>query len=587
MSTKVTPLDNLDFFEIRESLKEYLQNQEQFLDYDFDGSNISTIIDVLAYNAFYNSYYYNMAISESFLDSATQRNSVVSHAKELNYLPSSRRSAKATMNIVFTSASNQSNILTIPAGTPFNGRCGNQVFTFLTDVAYNATRVDDTNQFYVEGVVAYEGRNVGEILSVDNSTISNEFIDTSSLRVFVNSEPFVYKSNIFGVQTLDKVFYLQAEPDGLYSLQFGENTFGVQPKVTDRIEAYYRISSGSQANGIKSLTLASGALGETNANVSLIGVTSGGAYAEDIESIRKFAPKSLQVQERAITKRDYETLLKQRFNNIQAVSVYGGDEVDPPQYGKAIISVDVAGVNGVSTSEISTYRTFLKEKTPLTIEPVFVAAKFMFVNSEINVVYDANVTNKNAATIRSEIVENILRYNNERLNDFNITLRQSNLSAAIDQVDSSILSTDIISKPIIEYVPTLGVNENPSFSFSTELVVPYPFDSTKGFTNYKSTLNTSVFILNGSRVILIDDGKGEILAVTADSSSRNIFKRRVGTIDYATGKISLSNFNVTSFQGDAIRFNVSTKNKDIRSPKDRILVIREKDLVVNVTPNSV
>ena len=588
MSTKVTPVDNLDFFQIRDSLKEYLQNQNQFLDYDFDGSNLSTIIDLLAYNAFYNSYYYNMAISENFLDSATQRNSVVSHAKELNYIPSSRRSSRAVMNILFTSPSTESNILTIPANTPLNGKCGNQVFTFLTDKAYSAIRTDaNENQFYVENVIAYEGRTVGEIITVDNPTLSNSFIDTESLKVTVNGEVFTYRTDIFGVKSDDKVFYIQAEPDGLYSVQFGENTFGVQPRTTDTIVANYRITSGEQANGVTSLTLVEGSLGEVTANVTLQAKTLGGSFAEDIESIRKFAPRSLQVQERAVTKRDYEILLKQRFNNIRAISVYGGDEADPPQYGKAIISVDVAGVQGTSDIEVAAYRNYLAEKTPLTIEPVFVAAKFMYVNSVINVTYNPNITDKSSSAIRADIINRIIDYSNTNLNDFNITLRQSNLAAFIDSYDPSILGTDIVSKPMIEYSPTIGVLQNPSFSFNTQLQVPYALDTTKGFDNYSSSITTTTFRLEGVDVRLIDNGIGEILAVTADSQSRTVFKREVGTVDYTTGRIALSNFKVDSFRGNAIQFIASTQNKDIRSPKDRILEIREQDLTVTVTPSTV
>lgn len=585
MTTKVTPIQNLDFFEIKNSLKEYLQNQEEFLDYDFEGSNISTLVDLLAYNAFYSSYYYNMAISENFLDSATQRNSVVSHAKELNYLPLSRRSSKAMMDIVFTSANTDSNVITIPRNTAFLGKSGNQTFSFLTEAACSAVRVGDTTQFYVNNVAAYEGRFVGEVLDVTNPVLSNSFIDTSSLRVTVNGEVFTYRSNIFGVSTLDKVFYLQAEPDGLYSLQFGENTFGVQPKATDRIEAFYRICSGEQANGIRSLTLAEGTLGDITANVTLQGKTSGGAFAEDIESIRKFAPKSLQVQERAVTKSDYETLLRQRFNNIQAISVYGGDEVDPPQYGKAIISVDVAGAQGASDVDIASYRNFLAEKTPLTIEPVFVRAKFMYVNSQINITYDPNITDKTPSVIRAEIIERIKQYNNDNLNDFNITLRQSNLSAFIDAYDPAILGTDIVSRPAIEYVPTLSSIQNPSFSFNAQLITPYPLDTTRGFQNYQSAINTTTFTLEGTLVRLIDNGLGEIIAVTTSGQgSRSVFKRELGRIDYETGKIRLSNLKVDSFLGSAIQFIASTSNKDIRSPKDRILTIREKDLAISITP---
>jgi len=580
----LSPITNLDFNETKEALKTFLKNQDRFKDFDYEGSNTNVLLDVLSYNTFYNNYYYNMMISEMFLDSASQRNSVLSHAKELNYMPTSRRSssAKATINVTIPNL--DSNYFVIPANTKFIGRCGNKTYNLLTDKAYNAVRSTSNSSLYTVGNVdLFEGRMIQETLIIDNTVLSNESIDTRSLTVTVNTDTYTYRSDIFGVSSTDKVFYLQPENDGKYSIQFGQNKFGVQPTATDIIKAKYRVSSGPSANGINSLTIGNFG-GATSITITVTSATSGGTLAEDIESIRTFAPKAFQVQERAVTKRDYETLLRARFPNIQAISVYGGDEVSPPQFGKVIISVDVTGGEGAADYEIANFKNYLKDKTPLTIEPVFVVAKFLFVNASINIVYDPNTTTKSASQIQSEVNSGIIAYQNSNLNDFNKTLRQSRLAAFIDTIDGSIVSTDIVAKPIIEYVPTLNIATSPSFSFESELVKPYPFDAVEGFSIFKPAVSSSKFTIEGSLVSAKDDGKGNIMLVTGDTSVESVFKSSVGTIDYTTGAIKLSNLSISSFQNKAIKFTANTVNKDIRPPKDRIIVIRGEDVLVTVSP---
>jgi hypothetical protein len=580
----LSPITNMDFTETKEALKTFLKNQDKFKDFDYEGSNMNVLLDVLSYNTYYNSFYYNMAISEMFLDSASQRNSVVSHAKELNYLPTSQRSSSTKVSIRVVAPDFRSNYFSIPAGTVFIGRCGNKTYNFITEQAHNAVRTAQNDTVYtVDGVTVFEGRNITETLSVTDTILSNATIDTRSLTLKVNGETFTYRSDIFGVGAEDKVFYLQPENDGKYSIQFGQNKFGVQPTITDSIIATYRVSSGPSANGVQSLTLGNFG-GASSISVTLTSQTNGGTLAEDIESIRKFAPKALQIQERAVTKRDYETLLRARFPNIQAISVYGGDEVDPPQFGKVIISVDVTGGEGAADYEIANFRTYLRDKTPLTIEPVFVVAKFLYVNQVVKVVYDANLTDKSAAQIQSEVNAGIIDYNNKNLNDFNKTLRQSRLAAYLDGLDVSIVSTDIVSKPIIEYVPVLNFATSPSFSFETALVQPYPFDASLGFDTFKPAVESTKFTVDGTLVSAQDDGQGNIMLVTAEADALSVFKSSVGTVDYTTGAVKLSNLNISSFQNNAIKFVANTVDKDIRPPKDRILVIRGQDITVSAQP---
>ena len=581
----ISPVQNLDFFETKSALKTYLSNQTRFADYDFEGSNMNVLLDLLAYNTFYNNYYYNMAISEMFLDSAQERNSMISHAKELNYLPRSRRSAKAVVTFTIT-ATQSGNFFIIPKETKISGKCGNTTFTFLTEKAYTAvtamTDAASPRTFLAQNVEVYQGRLITETLDTSNTVLSNNMIDTRSLYVEVNGEEYVYKTDIFGITATDKVFYLQPEEDEKYSLQFGQDKFGKHPTPGDNITAKYRINSAEEANGVTSMT-SSGLSGASNVSITVTTPSNGGLSPETTESIRAFAPKALQVQERAVTKRDYEILLRNRFPNIEAISVYGGDEVDPPQFGKVIISVDVTGGEGAADFEIASFSDYLKDKTPLTIEPVFVPAKFLFIDTVVDVVFDPNITTKSASQIRSEVMAALTSYSTTNLSDFNKTLRQSRLAAALDSVDNSIISSSIFASPIIQVVPILSTVQNPAFSYETALVQPYAYDATTGLSGFTPAVRTSKLTIEGTLVSLQDDGAGKMMAVTASSADVSVFKRNVGTINYSTGAIKLSNLIVDSYEGGAIKFIANSVAKDVKAPKDRIITIRGEDITVNVT----
>ena len=590
----ISPVTNLDFFETKTALKTFLSNQTRFADYDFEGSNMNVLLDLLSYNTFYNNYYYNMAISEMFLDSAQERNSMISHAKELNYLPRSRRSAKAIVTFNIT-ASQAGNFFIIPKDTKISGKCGNTTFSFLTEKAYTAVTsqvatLANSNvpgvylprTFTVAAVDVFQGRLITETLDIADTVLSNNMIDTRSLYVEVNGVEYVYKTDIFGITATDKVFYLQPEEDEKYSLQFGQDKFGKQPTAGDTITAKYRITSGPDANGVNSMT-SNGIAGSAGVSITVNTASAGGMISETGDSIRTFAPKALQVQERAVTTRDYEILLRNRFPNIEAISVYGGDEVDPPQFGKVIISVDVTGGEGAADFEIASFSDYLKDKTPLTIEPVFVPAKFLFIDTVVDVVFDPNITTKSASQIRSEVKSAVTGYSTSSLADFNKTLRQSRLSATLDSVDGSIISSSIFASPIIQVVPILNTIQNPAFSYETSLVKPYAYDAITGLSGFTPAIRTTKLTIEGTVCRLQDDGAGKMMAVTASSTSPSVFKRSIGTINYITGAVKLSNLIVDSFEGNAIKFIANSVAKDVKAPKDRIITIRDEDITVNVT----
>lgn len=587
-----TPITELDFFAIKEQFKTYLKTQTSFKDYNFEGSNMSTLLDVLSYNTFQNNFYTNMAISEMFLDTAQLRNSVISHAKELNYLPKSSTSAKAVVRVTFEAPNGQSTI-TIPKGTKFTTQQSAVLtsFNFTTAINYLAKKISVnglTATYVADNVEIYEGsiftnfETEGYFVedSAFKCVLSNDNVDITSVNVLVESNDvdnqFLYKTDIYGVLANEKVFYIEPYFDDKYAIVFGRNKFGMQPTPDDIIKIEYRVCNEELANGASKFTTFFG----SRPRVETISVATGGAKKETLESIRFFAPRSIQIQERAITAKDYEALLKQRFNEIQAVAVYGGEDLEPPRFSKVAISVVLEGTDDISEIKKNEFKRYLVDKTPITIEPIFINPEFMYVEAIVNVYYSYKQTTRSEAELEALIRDVIAKYNIDYLNIFGTTLRTSKLICAIDDIDVAILSNGINLKAIIEYSPDILVSQNPTFKFGSALVKPYPFTNSSGFVDYKPSIKSSVFSYNGVCAILQDDGSGNLQIISSDLINTRVLKANAGTVDYSTGVIKLVNFITDGYSGDAIRISAQKKESDIIAPQNRLLRIRDNDITV-------
>lgn len=590
-------ISELDFEEIKTQFKNYLRNQTQFKDYNFEGSNMSVFLDVLSYNTFQNNFYANMAINEMFLDSAVLKNSVMSHAKELNYVPRSRRSPRAVVTTTITDPSIVGQTITIPAYSQFKTNFQGQTFNYVSDKAYIA-RKTAPGTFVAENVEIFEGEMLasfereGYFIGDDGVLrviLSNENADTDSIVVFVDAEAtdnenvFIRKNDIFGVQPLDKVFYVEPYYDGRYVIYFGNNKFGIQPEVFQDVRVRYRITSGPESNGANTFELL---LVSDTAQSSTVTIepASGGAERETLESIRYYAPKSLQIQERAVTSKDYEVLLKQRFPEIKAIAAYGGEELDPPQFGRVAISVYLGeGREGLSETISASYIDYLKDKSPVAVEPTFVKSEFMYGCVNVDVNFNPKVTGKSAGEIEKSVRAAIENYNKNSLDNFNVTLRLSKLSKDIDASESSIESNSLSVCPYVRYSPALNQAESPSFKFYAELVKPYPFKDSNGFADYKPAVKSSVFEYNFVDSFFQDDGLGNIQIVTSDLVNPQVVNPIAGKVNYITGEINLTNFKVGGFaDGSGITIMVTTKLDDIKAPAGRIFLIKDDDVTVNM-----
>lgn len=580
-------LVDLDFNTFKESLKTFLRSQSQFQDIDFDASNISVLLDLLAYNTYHNAFYLNMIGNEMFLDTALLHDSVVSHVKELNYTPRSALSSRITIDVGVTPATLVESVI-IPKGKTFTARISTNTYTFSTaetivmDGSYNSNT--GLNEFSSSDVEIFEGFTTTDSFVVDTAdttqrfVLSNPNIDTTSISVRViedgsaNTIDFLQTSSLFGVTANTPAFFVQGAENKQYEISFGNDVTGRRPKNGAVIVCEYRVCSGEAPNGINTINIDGDIDGHANVSVTIVREAELGAEQEGIESIRFNAPRFFQTQERAVTARDYKVLLQSKFPEIESINVYGGEDAVPPQYGKVMVAIDVTNADGVPQSSISRYQEYLAERTPIVIEPVFVSPEFIYVSINSDVTYDLNTSAVPANDIRALVYDAIDSFCANNINDFNVTLRYSKLVGAIDSAHSSIVSNDTSIRLIKYFVPSYD-------DMYEERAAPILVE----FNNSISAVeNVREFTLKlgGAQYTtkLRDDGAGNIVAVLSGETTTI----PVGTVDYDTGTITINSMVVTGYTGEGIDFTATPTEKDVSAARNYILENRASDVRVNV-----
>lgn len=583
-------LVNLDFTSLKESFKTYLKTQNIFKDYDFEGSNINVLLDVLSYNTYMNTFYLNMIGNEMFLDSAQLRESVISRAKELNYTPRSFKSARATVTLTIQTDGSVASVI-MPKGTTFNTRIGSNTFTFSTDENKVISGANST--FISNEIVIYEGQYVNDTFTVNNSdtsqrfVLSNPTIDTDSLTVTVIEDngaeilSYLRATSLFDKQANSQIFFVQGAENDKYEVLFGDGVLGRKPKDNSVVVCEYRISKGELPNGAFKFASDGAISGFSNVAVSTVSAAAQGAIHESIESVKFNAPRYFTTQERAITAEDYRNLLLLNFPEINAISVYGGEEATPPIYGKVFIAVDLKNVDGIPDIRKQQYYNFIKPRASLSIDPVFIDPDFMYVSIDSTVRYNLNTTALNSESIKELIVSSIRSFNSTYLDNFNSTLRYSNFVKTIDTADRSILSNDTSIRPIRILLPEIGIEKTYDINFAQELENNYADLQKKHPSNFFSTIESTNFVVQNKLVSLEDDGKGVIRTVTLDGTT-HVVVNEVGTVDYKTGKIQLKNLNITQYFANGIKIYARTKRKDISSLLQTILTIKDEDVIINI-----
>ncbi len=582
-------LSNLDFDTNKETLKAYLRSQDRFKDYDFEGSNMAVLLDILSFNTHQNSFYLNMIGNESFLDSAILRDSVVSHAKDLNYTPQSFKSAEAIVQLQVTSSQANKTSVLVPKGTTFTAPFFNRSYTFSTaeNLVLDNFVVSGNNRIFTSGEVRlYEGIYVTDTFvysegSTERFELSNKNVDISSINVTVvedsGAQNLTYNRalSLFDLDERSQVFFVQAGINESYEVLFGDNVSGRKPVNNSVILVEYRLSNGELPNGAAVFNPDTALDGEPEIVVTTVDQARGGAVSESTESIRYNAPRHFAAQERAVTTEDYESLLRIQYPEINAVSAFGGEDLEPPQFGKVFIAVDLNDVDGLPDTKRQEYIRFLRPRTPVAIQPVFIDPDFTFleVTSEVN--YNINTTRLAPEDIKTIVTSSILDYARSNLNNFNRSFRYSNLVRIIDASQSSITSneTSIRAVKLIDN-PQLGAFLTFDVDFNIPLKVVF------SQRNSLFSVESSEFIYQEQRATIRDDGNGSLFAV---SSSTNTPIEQIGVVDYETGLLQFSNFRIDNIAGTAIKVFVTPDENDISTINNVILSIRDEDLNITVT----
>ena len=421
-------------------------------------------------------------------------------------------------------------------------------------------------------------------------------VDTRSLSISViensgaNTISYVQASSLFGVNATSQVFFIQGAEDSKYEIVFGDNTFGRRPADNSTVVVEYRVSSGQLPNGAARFTADGSIDGHANVVVSTVvnsdgsvASASGGAINESLSSIKFNAPRYFSAQERAITPEDYETLLQTNYPEIQAISVYGGEDHDPPQYGKVFISVDVSNADGVPDSKKTEYLNYISTRTALSIDPVFIDPDFMYVKVDSNVDYNVKTTSKTASDVQALVASKISLFNTDNLNDFKSTLRYSKFVEAIDAADSSIVGNQTDLKAIVKYSPSLNVNTRFSISFNMQLMNSLPPAAQQHSVSSQRSITSSTFVFDDSTCVFEDDASGNIYISTLSGTTLTRLKS-VGTVDYDTGTVTVSDVVITDYTGDGIKFYGIPRDKNIYSTRNVILKINDEDVTITVNP---
>ncbi len=583
----------LDFASYKQSLKTYLSQQTQFRDYDFEGSNLSVLLDLLAYNTYHNAMYLNMIGSEMFLDTAQLRESIISHAKELNYTPRSRSSSRIEVDIVASVNNSVSpTTITLPSNYRITGTANNGlVYNFYTK---EPVILESSNNYSVSNVFFYEGSLKTEAFLVSSANAqfvinsSNVDISTVSVTVQKSSTEAVFTTwsrseELFNLNANSEVFFIQGYRDFQYSITFGNGVVGKQLTPGNILLVSYLETSGVDANYTSTFSSVESVDIFSANTFSLVysGSSYGGAYAEDNDSIRYNAIRGFTNQNRAITAEDTISLLRANFPSIETVVAYGGEEATPKRYGKIIISAKPVGSELLSDSLKNEIVDFLSDKTSLSVEPEIVNPEYLYLDISSRVKYNINATTKTSSQLVSNVVSAITSFNTSYLSDFGSDLRFSKLSAAIDDADISIISNDTQVRISKRITPNPGISYSERWSFENELYnenVRYVLPA-----GHEAIVESTPFVYDGYTAYIQDNGIGTLYVYALINNITTVLNNNVGTVDYNTGLISINNLIVDSYTTDAIKIYARTENADIDTLTNKILLIDPEDINVIMT----
>ena len=585
---------NLDFNDLRTQIKDYLRANTDFSDFDFEGSNFSILIDVLAYNSYITAYNTNMQANESFIDSATLRENVVSLARNIGYVPRSKKSAESKISFTVNTGSLNSRTVTIKAGIVALGavESGNYIFSIPSDIT---TTVDNFGIAYFNDISTYEGTYLTKTFTIDYSQpnqkyiLDNTDIDTSTIRVSVSltsTEKYSLYDNILNIDKNSKVFLIQEVNDEKYQILFGDNLLGKKPENGSTVLVSYIVTNGKTANGASNFTF-SGSIVDNNAititsGISLLTTTTSAQNGDDIEaldSIKYLAPRVYASQYRAVTANDYKALIPYLYTNVDSVSAYGGDELDPPQYGKVFISIKPRNGNFLSEIKKNEIRKKLKQYSIAGIRPEIIDLKYLYVELDTTIYYNQSFT-ANASTLRNQVINTLNIYSRSTdVNSFGGRFKYSKVNSLIDNTNRAITSN----------ITKVKMRRDLQPAFNTFATYEVCFGNKFHQKTNDYSIKSSGFKINEfAETLYITDfpislSSGRIILFKLIDNNPVIVKNNAGTVNYIKGEIILDIINITStsLETGVIQIEAVPESNDIIALKDIYLQIDISNTVVN------
>ena len=588
-------VSDLDFDNIKLNLKSFLQDQPEFSDYNFEGSGFAVLLDTLAYNTHYLGFNANMVANEMYLDSADIRKNVVSLAKMLGYVPSSCRSPIANVDITLNNATGST--VTMDKGTTFTSTIDNLTYQFVTNQETTITPADGVYKF--SNVNLYEGTLVSFRYTVDSTDVDQRFIipsvnaDTSTLKVIVQNSTTDSTQNVYtlaaGLKSLDntsKAYFLQETDTGKFEIYFGDGVLGNKLSDGNIVILEYIVTNKDEANGASAFNVSSSVGGFSDVSIVTNSNAQGGSDPETKESIRFNAPLQYTSQDRAVTTTDYETLVRSIYPNAQSISAWGGEDDETPIYGVVKIAIKAKSGSTLTDSTKLDIVTKLKPYNVASVRPEIVDPITTSIVLVVNAKYDKKGTAKTSDTLKSEIITAITDYNTNILSAFDGVFRFSKLTGLVDSVDTSILSNITTVKMRKDFTPTLSSSTKYDVYFRNAIYNPH--------SGHESVLSSTGFKVSGNtnEMFLDDDGMGNVRVYYLVSGIKTVHNANQGTIDYATGQVTLNSLDVASISkvrgatSSKIEITVVPMSNDIVPVRDQILEIDVSNSIVNVAEDT-
>ena len=611
MATTQKKLDvtELDFDRIKSNLKTFMKNQTEFTDYDFEGSGLNALLDVLSYNTHYLAMNMNMVANESFLDTASTRSAVVSHAKTLGYTPNSPRAPVAFINVTLNNSTTDSsafeelNTATIPIGTVFTTQMDDVNYQFVTVSEHTINKVDDVLSF--TNIPIYEGTYVTNRYTVNNQNVDQKFYladrngDTSTLVVDVfdsatstSSTTFTLATDTTLTSSTSNVFFLQESVDGKFEIYFGDGITGRALSDGNIVRLRYVVTNKTLANGATSFSTTATISGITNVTVATVSNASGGAESESIQSIKFNAPLDYAAQGRAVTVNDFKAIVPKVYANTKSVQVYGGEDNDVPTFGKVYISIVPTTGSITAAAKAQIVKDLKTTYTIASVSPEVVDPEYTKLRLNVTFTYNSKNTIKPKETLESNVLTTITNFNNNNLSKFDSAFRHSAFTKLVDDTDDAITSnitTVTLSK---DFTPTLDKDTKYIIPFNNKLYNPHSgHDSEAG-----GILSSTGFKIDGNinEMFLNDDGMGNVRMFYITDGTTNTYEdNTVGTIDYFNGSITLTNLKITEVSNvdgttsTKVRLIVKPESSDIIAVRNQVLEIDLNNSVVTAAVDTI